>query len=657
MVQMSKIEDLVIFKNEKELSETEKSIEKILGISFQSYVRRLEIGLDAEGLSHDDDSAVAHILADMGKKDSILWIFSLCCEDSREAAKILYANTISCVLASLNYLSAQQVKSVDLQKKLFAWTEDEEGSFSIYQNRLKALRKKKREIEKMRPLSGQNGLDFFAELICPYEFIPPISTNKSCKDFLTPLFEKAVESIVKEERHAVSWNILRLAAKEKDVLVDEAITKNQRKQVRTICKDLYKAIEKIGKIDFTQCDYSEMITLAFAREILYHCKLLRLLLENEGNNKKLHISENELRILREASLPVAFYLDKIKIEEIYDITIKNKYCRYIKMVTVALVEYAGAKLLRERKKKATQQEKIQEAYGILKKYTEFVWEDYFAFLDEKPQENKENEEGKERNKKINVSNEIVKVVYACFLNRNAIYNAPLDYDVIPQMSMVDELPLMKNQDVYIVKDGKLKGIKQVVTKPCFQSELQVDIRRIVSHNGLKMGQEVYQKKQKKFLKEMDAHKLLKIKEDGIVFDIFKDGETWDEFLLLFGKTAKDFCARDFEFEVIPTKGEIEILSGSKNPKTMQSFLKGNGISVNENSKEKAETEITYGGIVGLLNALVARRDPFWEGTICMQVDLGKLKGYRGSDSYLLRFDAKCSLTKDGRVLRHDVENL
>lgn len=654
MMQMSKIEDLVIFKNEKDLSETKKSMEEIFGISFQSYVRRLEIGLDAEGLSHDDDSAVAHILADMGKKDSILWIFSLCCEDSREAAKILYANTIGCVLASLNYLSAQQVKSVDLQKKLFAWTEDEEGSFSIYQNRLKALRKKKREIEEMRPLSGQNGLDFFAELICPYEFISPISTNKSCKDFLTPLFEKAVESIVKEERHAVSWNILRLAAKEKDVLVDEAITKNQRKQVRTICKDLYKAIEKIGKVDFTQCDYSEMITLAFAREILYHCKLLKLLLENEDNNKKLHISENELRILREASLPVAFYLDKIKIEEIYDITIKNKYCRYIKMVTVALVEYAGAKLLRERKKKATQQEKIQEAYGILKKYTEFVWEDYFAFLDEKPQEN---EEGKESNKKINVSNEIVKVVYACFLNRNAIYNAPLDYDVIPQMSMVDELPLMKNQDVYIVKDGKLKGIKQVVTKPCFQSELQVDIRRMVSHNGLKMGQEVYQKKQKKFLKEMGAHKLLKIKEDGIVFDIFKDGETWDEFLLLFGKTAKDFCARDFEFEVIPTKGEIEILSGSKNPKTMQSFLKGNGISVNENSKEKAETEITYGGIVGLLNALVARRDPFWEGTICMQVDLGKLKGYRGSDSYLLRFDAKCSLTKDGRVLRHDVENL
>ncbi len=408
---MSKIEDLVIFKNEKELSETEKSIEKIFGISFQSYVRRLEIGLDAEGLSHDDDSAVAHILADMGKKDSILWIFSLCCEDSREAAKILYANTIGCVLASLNYLSAQQVKSVDLQKKLFAWTEDEEGSFSIYQNRLKALRKKKREIEEMRPLSGQNGLDFFAELICPYEFIPPISTNKSCKDFLTPLFEKAVESIVKEERHAVSWNILRLAAKEKDVLVDEAITKNQRKQVRTICKDLYKAVEKIGKIDFTQYDYSETIILAFAREILYHCNLLKLLLENEDNNKKLHISENELRLLREASLPVAFYLDKIKIEEIYDIAIKNKYCRYIKMVTVALVEYAGAKLLRERKKKATQQEKIQEAYGILKKYTEFVWEDYFAFLDEKPQENKENEEGKESNKKINISNEIVKVVY------------------------------------------------------------------------------------------------------------------------------------------------------------------------------------------------------------------------------------------------------
>ena len=93
-------------------------MEEIFGISFQSYVRCLEVGLDAEGLSHDDDSAVAHILADMGKKDSILWIFSLCCEDSREAAKILYANTIGCVLMSLNYLSAQRVKSVDFQKKL-----------------------------------------------------------------------------------------------------------------------------------------------------------------------------------------------------------------------------------------------------------------------------------------------------------------------------------------------------------------------------------------------------------------------------------------------------------------------------------------------------------------------------------------------------------
>lgn len=68
MMQMSKIEDLVIFKNEKDLSETKKSMEEIFGISFQSYVRRLEIGLDAEGLSHDDDSAVAHILADMGKR-------------------------------------------------------------------------------------------------------------------------------------------------------------------------------------------------------------------------------------------------------------------------------------------------------------------------------------------------------------------------------------------------------------------------------------------------------------------------------------------------------------------------------------------------------------------------------------------------------------
>ena len=37
---------------------------------------------------------------------------------------------------------------------------------------------------------------------------------------------------------------------------------------------------------------------------------------------------------------------------------------------------------------------------------------------------------------------------------------------------------------------------------------------------------------------------------------------------------------------------MKILSGSKNPKTMQRFLKGNNIAVNEKSKEKAETEYT-----------------------------------------------------------------
>ncbi len=58
---------------------------------------------------------------------------------------------------------------------------------------------------------------------------------------------------------------------------------------------------------------------------------------------------------------------------------------------------------------------------------------------------------------------------------------------------------MKNQDVYIVGSGKSKRQEQVVTKPCFQSELQVNVRMVVSHNGLKIDREVYQKKQKKIL--------------------------------------------------------------------------------------------------------------------------------------------------------------
>ena len=105
-------------------------------------------------------------------------------------------------------------KKYRCSKQFFGWIEskNKEEEFSTYQNRIKALKKKKREVEKVR---AESDGDHPATSICPYEYIPSISFNKNVSDFLTQLFEKAIENIVIYERDSVSWNILRLAQKEK----------------------------------------------------------------------------------------------------------------------------------------------------------------------------------------------------------------------------------------------------------------------------------------------------------------------------------------------------------------------------------------------------------------------------------------------------------
>ena len=58
--------------------------------------------------------------------------------------------------------------------------------------------------------------EFPFNLICPYQFIPTMKKNEKVKEFLTPLFSAATKHIVEENRDSVSWNVLRLAEKEKE---------------------------------------------------------------------------------------------------------------------------------------------------------------------------------------------------------------------------------------------------------------------------------------------------------------------------------------------------------------------------------------------------------------------------------------------------------
>ena len=81
------------------------------------------------------------------------------------------------------------------------------------------------------------------------------------------------------ERNSVSWNVLRLAQKEKTIYFYETANKSQRREIRDICADLCNAVKRMEAVDLRQNKKAETIILYFARELMYHCEALESILE------------------------------------------------------------------------------------------------------------------------------------------------------------------------------------------------------------------------------------------------------------------------------------------------------------------------------------------------------------------------------------------
>ena len=124
---------------------------------------------------------------------------------------------------------------------------------------------------------------------------------------MTPLFSAATKHIVEENRDSISWNVLRLAEKEKEIF-DESDTgsleKQKKSRLKDRCEDLCVAIEKMSKVDLSQKgNHSETVVLYFARENIYHCEKLNRI----GKEK---IDQRTARlIIHKSCYPMAFYLD------------------------------------------------------------------------------------------------------------------------------------------------------------------------------------------------------------------------------------------------------------------------------------------------------------------------------------------------------------
>ena len=300
------IEKMVLFENQKQLEETRDELERCKRFSFRLYAKELPLELTLSHEENNEVNAVKAILKDMEKGNwPMLHYFRMHCKSDSNPPKILQANAIGCVMMSLRYLTARNISASEFKKKIFDWDEDGEG-YETYQRRVRALASKTKKVEQIKMNHTE---EFPFNLVCPYQFIPTMKKNEKVKEFLTPLFSAATKHIVEENRDSVSWNVLRLAEKEKEIF-DESDTgsleKQKKSRLKDRCEDLCVAIEKMSKVDLSQKgNHSETVVLYFARENIYHCEKLNRI----GKEK---IDQRTARlIIHKSCYPMAFYLDEI----------------------------------------------------------------------------------------------------------------------------------------------------------------------------------------------------------------------------------------------------------------------------------------------------------------------------------------------------------
>lgn len=612
------IEKMVLFENQKQLEETRDELERCKRFSFRLYAKELPLELTLSHEENNEVNAVKAILKDMEKGNwPMLHYFRMHCKSDSNPPKILQANAIGCVMMSLRYLTARNISASEFKKKIFDWDEDGEG-YETYQRRVRALASKTKKVEQIKMNHTE---EFPFNLICPYQFIPTMKKNEKVKEFLTPFFSAATKHIVEENRDSVSWNVLRLAEKEKEIF-DESDTgsleKQKKNRLKDRCEDLCVAIEKMSKVDLSQKgNHSETVVLYFARENIYHCEKLNRI----GKEK---IDQRTARlIIHKSCYPMAFYLDEI-IEKYEGAAFMCQYGRYLNMVAVALVEYAYENL-KFKKGSATYWQAIQEAERILGNYIDEYWDYYFSFLDKKEKTFLISEEVKPR-----ISDDAISAIYMCFLNRDILYKAPdFDFDVIPQYYCADGVPPTKY-------------------------ELNGPIESIVSklHNGFIIVQnsENQKEEQDKFTEALKEQELLQVEEKTLRLKPLGVDDNWERLLKVFGKTKKSIRVKDFRYERVWKSGRIEAICGWKNPQLMKNWMEKNGVEIPEVESESLDTEVDYKVIMKLL---MAGSNDFGRAKIRWTIRLGKIKNCIKGNDYMYYWEWEPELTDGGKLLKYE----
>ena len=258
---MNGIDNLALYKTVDELQESKNSIERRTGIDFSKNVQQFDLLLDIIGEETPETEekrqveVVEQILEAVWPKN----LFEAYCSDKDNIVQAVYSNMIAIVLFSLKYLLADEIIEDEYDLKLQRWLDMESGeeaeTFECYERMKRTVSNKIKKIAKNVQKSKD---DYEQNLRLPIQL--PQSTHK--KEVLKSLIKTIVEmeansaqengddcksdSKRKKRTNSISWNILKLAEKEKNVANFKKINANERRSIKKIYETLCREITEVS---------------------------------------------------------------------------------------------------------------------------------------------------------------------------------------------------------------------------------------------------------------------------------------------------------------------------------------------------------------------------------------------------------------------------
>ena len=640
---MNGIDNLALYKTVDELQESKNSIERRTGIDFSKNVQQFDLLLDIIGEETPETEekrqveVVEQILEAVWPKN----LFEAYCSDKDNIVQAVYSNMIAIVLFSLTYLLADEIIEDEYDLKLQRWLDMESGeeaeTFECYERMKRTVSNKIKKIAKNVQKSKD---DYEQNLRLPIQLPQSTHKKKVLKSLIKTIVEMEANSAQengddcksdskrKKRTNSISWNILKLEEKEKNVANFKKINANERRSIKKIYETLCREITEVSMRKVEDTDKAEKIMLELAYECVFHAKSISALEDGDGT---------EIEVLGRTFGPIGFYERKFKFgNEGQCIGLRNIYCATLKSMMIYVVEYAGS-VLQKKQKEISQKDKVLMAYEIVCNYAESRYKEYYeAAFDEKNKIKLD----------LNAPNigehiwAVMNILFYCEKhNKENQYLCSIETEGVPYIR--PEFPK-------VAECNESKKCGKIKYKVPESKEKKLEIYfSVMTSDGILDE-----------IKEFNAIKVARENEVSRLREIFEEnqkneGDFFQKDILAFKNGEKGFSLSDFSVEIYSDDKFTLVISGKQSPNIMKSVLTACGMKVDGRTKKISANQMTLITLCQVMDKAEVMCDLWAERTV-LKVRLGKLN-LGGLMNFELGIEKKTVLTIKDKIARDSFE--